>query len=112
QYLGRILEDSGEKVRALGASESFAKIVRSDTPTEISQYLERERKTVGLDFLYLVNSTGQITASAPAENAEVNLRRWPVITSALRGEGSTVIDVLAAQDLERLSPKLRDRARV
>lgn len=112
QYLGRILEDSGEKVRALGASESFAKIVRSDTPTEISQYLERERKTVGFDFLYLVNSTGQITASAPAENAEVNLRRWPVITSALRGEGSTVIDVLAAQDLERLSPKLRDRARV
>lgn len=112
QYLGRILEHSGEKVRSLGASDAFVRVAHSDSPNETSRFLESNRKALDLDFLYLVNSRGEITSSAPAERAEVDLMRWPVIASALAGKGATVIDVLDAHDLERLSPELRDRARL
>lgn len=112
QYLGRILEHSGEQVRSLGGSESFAKVVHSNSPAEVAKYLERQRKVLGLDFLYLVDSKGEIVSSAPVGNTQVELTRWPVIESALRGKGTTVIDILGASDLARLSPELRERARI
>lgn len=111
QFMGRILEHTGEKVHSLGSSESFAE-VRTSSRAKISEYLESQRQMFGLDFLYLISSTGEVLASTSDEQSKVDLARWPVISSALKGIGETAIDVLEPEDLANISPDLPSRASV
>lgn len=112
QYLARTLEHSGERIRSVGYSEAFARVLRSNSPTQVDTYLEHQRTVLALDFLYLVNAKGEIISSATVETADLDLMQWPTIAAALHGKATTVIDILSADDLRHLSPGLEDRARV
>ncbi len=112
QYLRRLLEHSGEKIRALGDSEAFATLVRSPARGAIDKHLDQRRSDLGLHFLYLVDANGEILSAAPAGPTHMDVMRWPVIVSALAWRDATAIDVLAADDLRRLSPELEQRARI
>ena len=111
QYLARILENTGDHVRALGNSAQFRDTLVSRDATALPAFLEQSRQDLGLDFLALVDAQGQVTAAAQrlTGNARTD---WPVVTSALAGAASTAIDIFTNEELAALSPALAHRARL
>ena len=57
QYLARILEKTGVQIRALGLSARFRDVEERDPLSAVSELLEKSRKEIGLDFLYLMDSS-------------------------------------------------------
>ena len=104
QYLARILEVTGERVQALGASARF----RDTLPLTPQPLMDEGRASLGLDFLYLVDPSGVIIASSPA--GAVPPLAYPVVRGALTGQSRTAIDIFDQQTLQRLSPDLGARA--
>jgi two-component system NtrC family sensor kinase len=111
QYLSRLLEASGEHVLALGASSEFRDTLGTGTPAALANYLERSRQNLGLDFLFLVDPQGRISASAPFRAGQTRID-WPVIDSALAGASSTAIDLFSNSELQTIAPALAERARL
>ena len=106
QYLGRILEQTGERVQALGASARF----RDALPVDAQALLADGRASLGLDFLYLVDASGRVVAASPA--GAIPPLEFPVVAAALSGEARTEIDIFSAAKLMNLSPDLAARARL
>lgn len=111
QYLSRILENTGEHVRALGNSARFRDVVTDSS--RITQLLEASRQELGLDFLYIVGRDGPVTAFAP-DTASATPRRtdWPIILGALNGKPGTFIDIFSNAELAEISPEMAERARL
>jgi len=102
QYVQRILITTGGDITALARSLRFDRALRADEAA-LSGFLDDERDTLGLDFLYYL----------PRD--ETNDRRWPVIARAAAGEPATEIDIFAQAQLAALpgtGPVLADHARV
>lgn len=112
QYLTRILENSGEKIQAVGASASFANLKIKNAEDDLSLYLQKSRNKLGFDFLYLVKENGEILASATKTQSNKIPKNWSVIKSALDGKASTNIDVYNQKDLSFLSPELAKQATI
>lgn len=65
QYFSRILENSGEKIDALGQSASFRDVADSGDTALLAALLERRREELGLDFLYVVRKDRTVEAASP-----------------------------------------------
>ena len=112
QYLARILEKTGVQIRALGLSARFRDVGEHNPLAAVGDLLETSRKEIGLDFLYLIDSSGKILASSPAFPGRPK-GDWPIITSALSGEApSAGIDIFSNDELAAISPGLAERARL
>ncbi len=107
QYLSRILENTGEHIQALAVSAAFRDTVGPGGTLALPAFLEKSRKTLGLDFLMLVDRQGQ-----PMNTAGQAQGTWPVVTAALDGTSSTAIDIFSNEQLGTLSPSLAERARI
>ena len=116
QYLTRILENSREKIQALGASADFAQIAAQEAAgkpgAELLAYLETSRATLGFDYLQLVDADGAVLAASPAIPSATSLSDWPVVHAAVAGQASSVIDIFDAEQLALRSPKLAEQARL
>jgi two-component system NtrC family sensor kinase len=112
QYLARILEYTGEHVKALGLSARFRDTVDAPNGRRLSALLEDSRQTLGLDFLYVVDGDGRIVASAPPLASSSIKTDWPVVASALKGSPSTAIDIFSNAELAAIAPDLAARARL
>ncbi len=112
QYFSRILENAGEKIDALGKSADFRDIVEAGDPSELSMLLERRRKELGLDFLYLANGEGIVRASSPKQANPPVSKDWPVIADALAGQPATSVDIFTQEELAAISGALAARARL
>lgn len=112
QYFNRIMERDDENLRAIGQSAAFAEILRSGSSDALARFLEDQRLLQKLDFLYLTDEAGQVIAAAPPYAQTGDPRRWSVISTALKGQSATVVDVFAVGDLQEISPVLARRARV
>jgi two-component system NtrC family sensor kinase len=102
QYVQRILTTTGGDVTALARSLRFDRALREDG-ADLSGFLDRERDTLGLDFLYYL------------PRARTGDTGWPVIARAAAGVPATEIDLFAQDDLAALpgtGPALADRALV
>ncbi|WP_306031115.1 cache domain-containing protein [Stappia sp. MMSF_3263] len=110
QYFTRILENSGERIDALGQSAEFRDILASRDSGELAALLERRREALGLDFLYLVSGQGAVRAASPAGARPPPGRDWPVIAKAMNGEPATSVDIFEGEDLAGISPDLAARA--
>ncbi len=112
QYLARILEKTGVQIRALSLSARFRDVAQRGELSEMRDLLERSRKEMGLDFLYLTTESGDVLASSPAFSRKPK-GDWPIIASALSGKPqSTDIDIFASDELATISPALAERARL
>ncbi|WP_020180401.1 cache domain-containing protein [Methylopila sp. M107] len=109
QYLGRIMEQSGEQLMALGQSTAFAKAERSGG---VGELLESRRKALGLDFLYLVGPDKAPLAVAPPEANPSGAGEARIVGSALGGKAETAIDVFGPGELASLSPDMAARSRL
>lgn len=112
QYFTRILENTGEHIDALGRSAEFSDAVLNGGDEALSRLLERRRAELGLDFLYIVDRKGQVSAPAPPGAKPKGDTRPSVISSALGGSSSTAIDIFEPSDLAAISPYLARRARL
>ncbi|MDE1568230.1 sensor histidine kinase [Aquabacter sp. P-9] len=112
QYLARLLEITGDHVQALGLSALFRDVAAGRQASDLSELLETRRRALGLDFLYVLDPGGQVSAAAPPATGAPLKNDWPVIEAALRGELRTAIDIFTAEDLAAVSPQLADRARI
>ncbi len=112
QYLSRILENSGERIDALGKSAEFQNMADQGDASALSRLLDRRREDLGLDFLYLVSGDGVVEAASPARARPPLSRDWPVIVKALNGVPATSIDIFENKDLAAISEELAKRARL
>ena len=97
QYLERILETTDDRIRALGASVDFAASSQSGAA------IEGWRQDLGLDYLYLIESSGQVLSVSPAFGVP------PPVDPGTMG---TSIDIVPNAVLAALSPELAQRARL
>ncbi|MFH1804184.1 MAG: cache domain-containing protein [Pseudomonadota bacterium] len=112
QYVSHILDNTGEHIGSLGQSVSFRNVMDTKDPGKLAVLLEENRKKLGLDFLYITDRNGTISAASPfgaQPNANMN---WPVIATALDGTATTAIDIFEDNDLAAISPNLAERARL
>lgn len=92
QYLGRLIETSGERVDAVSRSVEMQSALKEGSG---DAFLEQERRRLGLDFLMVTRDT-----------------HWPVIREALDGKWHSAIDVFDAETLASLSPELAAQAEI
>lgn len=112
QYVSRILEYTGEHIRALSLSARFRDAMNGGEPESLVRLLDSSREALGLDFLYLMHDDGSVVASAPRFPSSSVKSDWPVVSSALKGSSSTAIDVFANEELAAIEPDLAARARL
>lgn len=114
QYFSRILENTENKLVAIGESERFRQLLRAGDGAEgtFPVYLEAIAQHGGFDFLYVVADDGAILAGDKAATPATVRWDWPVVVSALAGQSKTAIDVFAGSELAALSPQVAERARV
>jgi two-component system, NtrC family, sensor kinase len=112
QYLARILEYTDEHIRALGLSAGFRDVISTEEHRGLTQLLEDSREALGLDFLYLADSSGRVVASAPRFISSSIRTNWPVVASALKGSPSSAIDIFTNEELGDIAPSLAARARL
>lgn len=113
QYLARILENTGEKVQALGAAARFRDAVEGAerSGAALDRLLEESREALAFDFLFLVGQSGDIIASARV-HAATPRTDWPIVASALSGTSATAIDIYGNDELALIAPELAARAPV
>ncbi|MBB4301343.1 signal transduction histidine kinase [Rhodobium orientis] len=102
QYLGRLLENSGERLDALAQSVALQAVL-GDAAARAA-FIEEKRRALGLDFLYLT------TGRAGPGGFEVGA--WPVVRDALAGRRRSVVDIFGPTELDALSPGLAERAAI
>jgi signal transduction histidine kinase len=112
QYLARILEYTGEHLRALGLSARFRDVAGKEDLAGLTRLLEERRVALNLDFLYVTHPDGRIVASAPPVAGPAVRTDWPIIASALAGNASTAIDIFSREELVAIAPALAERARL
>ncbi|MGE3628090.1 MAG: cache domain-containing protein [Hyphomicrobiales bacterium] len=110
QYLSRILENTGDHIRALGASARFRSIVDGGTP--LDAFLEASRHELGLDFIYVIAADTSLFAAAPAAPTPARRTDWPIVASAFDGSARTAIDLFSNAELAELAPGLAERSRL
>jgi two-component system NtrC family sensor kinase len=110
EYLARILDNTGEKIRALGDSAGLRNVLRGENDTGLSDYLERSRKRLSLDFLYIVEPDGRVVASAPQTFSRAARVDWPIVRTARAMGSHTAIDIFEAKELAAVDPALEKRA--
>ncbi|MCC5777635.1 cache domain-containing protein [Nitratireductor sp. B36] len=110
QYFARLLENTRERITALGDSARFRDIVE-DGGDGLEALLEEHRSALDLDFLYLIPADGKVVTSAPRLANEPR-SDWPIIGKALEGEASTGIDIFSGEELAAIAPALATRARL
>jgi len=112
QYFARILEYTGEHIKALGQSARLNSIIAGGDDAALVPLLEENRKSLQLDFLYISHSDGTILASAPPMEKRRVKSDWKVIENARAGTPMTAVDVFQNADLHDISPELATRARL
>jgi signal transduction histidine kinase len=111
QYLARILERTGEQIRALSLEAEFRDTAGEGNRNQLQRLLSERRLELGLDFLYLTDSQGRVVASSPGFRLKPRAD-WPVLQSALKGASRTEIDIFTNDELAVIDPALAERARL
>ncbi len=106
QFLSGLKERSFENVLALGASAAFRDALDAGTLPDL---LDAESERLGFDFLYYVAMDGAII-TPDRIGSPAGYTRWPVVQSALSGQGGAEIDLFSADDLSEISTTLAKRA--
>jgi signal transduction histidine kinase len=111
QYLGRLLENSGDELSSIANSADLQRQLNSPTAAaDLDVFLHGAVRQHAFDYLYVITDTGEVVAGLPSTSA---VRwNWPVIASALAGEPGTSIDLFQHSELAAISPDLAQRARI
>ncbi|MCF3639417.1 cache domain-containing protein [Rhizobium sp. TRM95111] len=112
QYLSRILENTGEHIKALAGSAQFLDTMRSRDAARLDTLLAARRGELGLDYLVMIDRDGHLQAGSGGSATGRIRHDWPVVAAALGGGDSTAIDVFSGSELSAIDPALGARARL
>ena len=112
QYLSQLVENTGERIQALGDSAEFARLIERGDSAALEAWLARSREALGLDFLYLRAPKGGLRAASPAGMRPQGAGEWPIIEEARRSGVATAIDLFTGEQLAAIDGALAHRARV
>ncbi|SDX34898.1 sensor histidine kinase [Celeribacter indicus] len=101
QYLGRLVEMSGERLDAVAGSVPFRDALDRG---EAGAFLAATQARLGLDFLYLLPEGGT--------QAGFGADDWPVIGAAMAGRWHSAVDIFDHAELEALAPGLTAQAEI
>lgn len=112
EYFARMRQNVAVDLDALAGSQRLARAMAGGSPEALRAYLEEARQQAGLDFLFLLDAHGRITATPHAPGPHAERTHWPVVSAAVAGEASTAIDVFDAEHLAAIDRSLARRARL
>ena len=112
QYLQKLTEGAGNSVVAVSESHAFHEALFSGDNAALSAVLRGAASRHGFDFLYLVDSGGQVIASDIASPEAKPRADWPIIAAAQSGQAEVGLDVFTAEELAAIAPALAERARI
>ena len=101
QYMEQILVTTGDDVESLARSVDFREAASLQN-TAFTDFLDRNRERLQLDFLYYL----------PLGQARELAAKWPVVDAAVKGSGASAIDIFSGDDLMALSEDLAAQARL
>ena len=111
-YFERVAEGVGRSVEGLAASERLARALSSHgsaADEAVQSLLADARRSQRLDFLKLLDARGLLAPGAGQPPRD--LATWPVVRAALQQRASTETDVLPAELLRAIDPRLAEQAR-
>jgi len=112
-YYERAAEGVGRSVESLAGSERLARAMAADGGDDeaLRSLLTDARHSQHLDFLKLLDASGVVTHSGNGHVQPLSLANWPTVRAALQKGAATETDVLAADLLQSLDPRLAEQAR-
>ena len=111
-YFGRVKAEIGRSVDAVATSEALVSAQRQGGGRALEVLLAERAQSMGLDYLLLVDVHGKVLASSLLHSLSTPYPKLSLITQALQGQGRAVLDSLSPQELQQLSPALREQARI
>ncbi len=112
QFLQKLKDVSAQRLQAFGESALFERAALQGSREEVEALLRERRERLSLDYLYIADRDGTVVAASPPQESVTTSLRWPIVQAALGGKVSTSIDVVAADELRRLSDDMPARARI
>ncbi|MFZ2854168.1 MAG: cache domain-containing protein [Rhodocyclaceae bacterium] len=110
EYFDRVVNGIGARLEAAAGAQRLQEAMGSGRREAISAELDAVRRRDGLDFVYLLDRSGQVRHAVAAQPDALDHARWPVVDHALHGRAGSVIDIYDARELEAIDASLRDRA--
>ncbi len=107
QHFDRVQTGVAQNLETIASSHRLA--VTLEDRGDVADYLRQAAQAQGLDYLLLLDPRGRVMAGQSSKDSS-SRGRWPVVRSALFGRSHHGLAVFSAQDLEQLTPELRQRA--
>lgn len=113
-YVDRMLAATEERLAAVSQSARFRDLTASGSTSnaDLDLFLKEVAGDRGLDFLYLIDSSGNVLASSQPLATVSPRWDWPVVKAALDGKRSAGFDVFDQTELSALTPDIAERARI
>ncbi len=111
-YFDRVKDGVGRNVGMLAASSRLARALAGGRPDALTDFLRAAKQNLRVDFLHFVDSRGVVQASSDRLPSGAGLGPGTVVSAALAGRESTVLDIFSADQLVAIDTELAARARV
>jgi two-component system NtrC family sensor kinase len=111
-YFERVKDGAGRNVGMLAASNRLARALATGRSGALTDFLRAAKQNLRLDFLHFVDARGVVQASSNGLPAGASLATGTLVSTALGGRESTVLDIFSAETLSSIDPELSARARI
>ncbi len=109
EYFGRVEEGIGRGVAAVAGSGRLIRALTQERSL-LDDLLREARQANRLDFLLLLDTRGRVALGGEAGLKGQGLAEWPVVRQALAERPGQEVEVLSAELLARLDPRLAAQA--
>lgn len=108
QYLERVLEAREAAIQAQAASARLVAALhsRQRAGAILGEIMANGR----FDFAYLLDAEGALQVGSGRASLGQGRRHWPVVAAALQGRSGAALDVLTADQLAEIDPRLQEQA--
>ena len=111
-YFERVQGDVGRNIEALASSEALADARRNMHEASLETLLHVRAKNLGLDYLLLLDDNQRVVVGSLQGTRGLVYPRRNVVTTAMQGHSSAILDVFTREQLYLLSPSLQRRSRI
>ena len=110
EYLKRVVGGVGTRIEGLADAHALREAMQAGDAVAVADALGRERRRMGLDFVYVLDREGRPRYGSAAQVDRKRHTGWPVVKTALEGRADSVIDLYGEEALAAVDASLADRA--
>lgn len=115
EYFNHVQERVGSDVASLGNAHVLVVTIDEGNRERLALLLKKKQDELNLDFLHFLDARGMVLASSRMQHLSSDLPDhafWPVVSSALRGQTQTEIDLYSELQLKAIDDSLVRRAHI